>query len=57
MPGNGPNKTDNGKCISCMRCVSICPIKARTINPLRLAAGAQKMKKSCSEYKQNELFL
>lgn len=52
-----PSETDNKKCISCMRCISICPSKARSINPLLLAIGTKKLKKACSEYKHNELFL
>lgn len=44
-------------CISCMRCVSICPAQARTLNKLLLAGASQKLKKVCSEPKKNELFL
>lgn len=44
-------------CISCMRCVSICPAQARTLNKLLLAGVSQKLKKVCSEPKKNELFL
>lgn len=57
IPIATPNETDLTKCISCMRCISICPSKARTVNQLLLAVGAQKMKKTCEEYKHNELFL
>lgn len=57
IPADHPLKTDENKCISCMRCVSICPGKARKVNKLILTVGAQKMKKVCSGYKKNELFL
>ncbi|MDO5135598.1 MAG: EFR1 family ferrodoxin [Eubacteriales bacterium] len=49
--------TDGSKCISCMRCVSICPQSARTLNKLMVSAAALAMKKVCSEKKNNELFL
>ena len=45
------------KCISCMRCVSVCPQGARKVSPLLLKAAALKMKKDCSGRKKNELYL
>jgi ferredoxin len=56
IPADSPSQTDTKACISCMRCVSICPSHARSVNPLMLAAAAQKMKKSCQTRKENELF-
>ncbi|WP_417084524.1 4Fe-4S binding protein [Evtepia gabavorous] len=44
-------------CISCMRCVSICPAHARSISPILTAVAVCKMKKTCSVPKKNELFL
>ena len=35
-----PRQTDPQKCISCMRCVSICPDSARKINSLKAGAVA-----------------
>lgn len=52
-----PSKTDTKSCISCMRCVAVCPQKARSVNSALLAAGSMKLKKVCSDYKKNELFL
>lgn len=52
-----PSKTDTKRCISCMRCIAICPQKARSVNKALLAAGSMKLKKACSGYKKNELFL
>lgn len=49
--------TDKKKCISCMRCVSLCPVHAREINPIMAAVAAKFLKKSCSGEKANELFL
>lgn len=48
---------DSKKCISCMRCVHICPQHARHINPLMLAAAGKALKKACSTRKNNELYL
>ena len=50
-------KADTEKCISCMRCVAICPKKARKLNKVLLFAASQKMKKACGGRKKNELFL
>lgn len=52
-----PDKTDPAACITCMRCVSICPQHARKLNGLLVAAAAQMLKKACGERKANELFL
>lgn len=52
-----PAKTDEKACISCMRCVSICPAHARKVNAALVFAASQKMKKACEGRKPNELFL
>lgn len=52
-----PKETDNDKCISCMRCIAVCPNKARSLNKLVLAAAAKKMAKVFKERKKNEIFL
>lgn len=52
-----PSKTDAGRCISCMRCIAVCPQKARGVNKVLLAAGSMKLKKACAGYKKNELFV
>lgn len=48
---------DKDKCIACMRCVSVCPQRAREINKLVLLAASAAMKKVCQGRKQCELFL
>lgn len=48
---------DKKKCISCMRCVKICPHGARKINGVMAAAVSVALKKSCSERKECELFI
>lgn len=52
-----PRKTDKALCISCMRCVSLCPRHARDLNSVLLFALDKKLKKECSVRKENELFL
>lgn len=57
IPKSKPNLTENERCISCMRCVAICPNKARRVNKLKVKLASIKMKKVCTEHKKNELFL
>ncbi len=52
-----PRETDSKKCISCMRCIAICPQSARKVNSVLVSAAAMAIKKACSEKKSNELFL
>lgn len=57
IPSEDPAVTDAAACISCMRCIAVCPQKARSVSKVLLAAGSMKLKKECSGYKRNELFL
>ena len=52
-----PKKVDDKACISCMRCITVCPQGARKVNPVMLAAVGVALKKVCSERKACELFL
>ena len=52
-----PDTTDTSLCISCMRCITICPNHARDVNTLMVKASIMKMKKACSQPKQNEFIL
>lgn len=52
-----PKKVDEKACISCMRCISVCPEGARKVNPVMLSAASLMLKKVCSDRKNNELFL
>lgn len=54
IPKENPNQTDIGKCISCMRCVSICPKKSRKCNEEKLKAISEKLKKICNPNQSNE---
>ena len=50
-------KVDEKACISCMRCIAVCPHGARKVNPIMLSAASLMLKKVCSERKECELFL
>ncbi|MDD3260955.1 MAG: 4Fe-4S binding protein [Oscillospiraceae bacterium] len=50
------HKTDKSKCISCMRCIQVCPQHARNLNRLMLDVASKKLEKACAGRKENELF-
>ena len=52
-----PRSTDKAKCISCMRCVSICPHHARRPNRFVVWLAGLMIKSACSKRKEPELFL
>lgn len=52
-----PLLTDKARCISCMRCITVCPKNARTLPAEMLAALSEKLGKVCADRKENELFL
>lgn len=52
-----PHKVNKTACISCMRCVSICPHDARNVSGIMLAAVNAMLKKVCSQRKDCELYL
>ena len=52
-----PKSVNKKTCISCMRCISVCPHSARRVNPVMLSAVGLALKKVCSDRKKNELFL
>lgn len=52
-----PKSVDEKACISCMRCIAVCPQGARRVNPVMLSAASLMLKKVCSERKECELFL
>lgn len=54
---NNPVKVNKKACISCMRCVSVCPHHARKINSFLLAIVNLMLKKTCSVRKECELYL
>lgn len=52
-----PTQTDVQRCISCMRCIAVCPKKARELDAALLAAMSAKMAPVLCTPKANELFL
>lgn len=57
IPSNDPKSVDKEKCISCLRCIAICPRKARQLSPDVLVASEQKLAEACAERKENKLYL
>ena len=43
---DNPKKVNDKACISCMRCVSVCPSSARKVNPVLLSAVGLALEKS-----------
>lgn len=54
---DNPAKVDKHACISCMRCVRICPHNARKISRILLAIANRMLKKECSVRKECELYI
>lgn len=57
IPKDNPAYTDKGMCISCMRCIKVCPKKSRSLNKIMLFFAGRKMKKVCGSAKKNECYL
>lgn len=57
IPLTDLRKVNKELCISCMRCVSICPNEARSIGTIMHTMIAFAIKKGCAERKKNELFI
>lgn len=57
IPEDKPSSTDNARCISCMRCIAICPSHARSLNAVKLLAAETGMKKKFQNYRENELLM
>ncbi len=57
IPMARPFETDETKCIACMRCVSVCPQRTRQLNKQVVAMMTEKMAATCSDRKNNQLFV
>lgn len=57
IPIENPKMVDATRCISCMKCVSVCPSGSRGIGTVMTFLAGQKLKKVCSTIKANELFI
>lgn len=56
IPLENPQATDYEKCISCMRCIGICPLKARKGDEVKIGQITAKLKAICSPDKKPEFF-
>lgn len=52
-----PRKTDVDKCITCMRCISVCPQQARQCDPQLMAERGEMMIPVLGGHKENFLFI
>ncbi len=57
IPLSNPRSTDVAKCILCMRCVAICPRKARILPPPMVEAFTARLNAVASEPKQPEIYI
>ncbi len=57
IPANAPHTTDASKCILCMRCVAVCPRRARLMPPPALEMMTQRLNAVASEPKLPEVFI
>ncbi|MEG0597401.1 MAG: 4Fe-4S binding protein [Oscillospiraceae bacterium] len=57
IPAENPKETDKELCISCMRCIKVCPTHARKLNPLVLGVAEKTFAQKCSARLEPELFL
>lgn len=55
IPADNLRSVNKEACISCMRCISACPTKARNIGPMEIMV-TEKLKTLCATRKGNELF-
>lgn len=57
IPADDPTVTDKDKCISCMRCIAICPQQARSLPSLMVAGISAAMGKAFAGRKPNTLYI
>ena len=57
IPLSDPKTVDTAKCISCMKCVSVCPTGERSIGMIMNFLATQGLKKVCATRKENELYI
>ena len=57
IPMDNPQLTQNNRCITCMRCVEICPNGARQLMPKIMKIAGPIMKKVWGKHTENEFYL
>lgn len=56
IPKENPASVDEKKCISCMRCVEVCPKKVRSAGKFKLFMASRKLKKALEGRKENQMW-
>lgn len=57
IDSDNPSSVDGEKCISCLKCTAICPVNAKALNEELQKSIEEKLRKGCSDRKENELFV
>ena len=57
IPAENPRETDHTVCITCMRCVVVCPMQARSLPAAAQAATLEKLSKIFDENRANQTWL
>ena len=57
IPKDDPKVTDPALCITCMRCIHLCPHRARALAPEAQDLFAAKLARVCAEPKRDEIYL
>lgn len=57
IPADDPTVTNKDQCISCMRCITVCPQQARALPSLMLAGISTAMGKAFAGRKPNTLYI
>lgn len=57
IPMENPGTTVQDICISCMRCIAVCPKKARKLPDEVMQSAGGWLRSTCADRKENELFL
>lgn len=57
IPTATPQKTDRSRCICCMRCVAMCPKKARGLTKPAVWVAQKLLEKKCAGTRTSEIFL
>lgn len=55
IPVDNPSITDIDRCISCMGCISVCPVHARKLNPKMLDAAEKANEERFRERRENAM--
>ena len=57
IDAGNPHSVDAEKCISCMRCIAVCPVSSRKNDDEKLALLLKKLESAFRGRKENEIFL